>query len=80
MFNFTCSLVSSSGYPTIVAANMAMRRLTPSLLSLPKRAMGTATWESVIKGELAAIKEAGTYKKERVIASPQSNRVFVEGR
>ena len=39
----------------------------------------TARYTDFLKGELAATREAGLYKSERVITTPQSAKVHVEG-
>lgn len=39
----------------------------------------SSTMREIITKQLGAIKEAGTWKTERVITSPQSDRISVQG-
>lgn len=49
--------------------------------TLTRRCMTTASSQmrEIISKQLASIKEAGTWKSERVITSPQSNKITVQG-
>lgn len=44
-----------------------------------RRASGIATCRGILAEELNAISEAGTWKSERVITSPQAAKIRVEG-
>lgn len=52
------------------------------MLSLQRRLMSTAasnTMREILAKQLNAIKEAGTWKTERIITSPQSDRITIQG-
>lgn len=50
-----------------------------SLARLARASSSQAAVRAVLRGQLDAIKEAGTYKSERVISSPQGASIRVEG-
>lgn len=47
--------------------------------SLGRAQSSVAHLRSILKGELESIKEAGTWKKERIITSKQGAHITVEG-
>ena len=55
--------------------------LRKSLLRLQKRHMSAAvsSMQEILSNQLQAIKEAGTWKSERVITSPQDGAINIEG-
>jgi len=40
---------------------------------------GTAQMREIVAAQLGAIKEAGTWKTERIITSPQAAKISVQG-
>ena len=65
-----------------LAARAAARRVALPFAVLPVRAASTghAVLSAHLRAELEAMKEAGTYKRERVITTPQESRIRVAGR
>lgn len=67
-------------------AHAALRRLATasaaaSAAAMPRHgARSVSALTAIAQGELAGIKEAGTYKAERVITSPQSAHIRVSNR
>ena len=52
----------------------------PALFScVPKRFAAQTATRNILDGELSGIKEAGTWKSERVISSPQGASINVQG-
>ena len=51
--------------------------MTDKFLANGFRLQHTSNLKSVIQPQLEAIKEAGTWKAERIIASPQRTQIFL---